>query len=288
MGDSLSENEIKALIYLLDDEDQEVAAQVHSKIMDLGETIIPHLEKEWESTLDANIQKKIEDLIHTLQFKELKRRLHDWKHSKEQDLLEGLWIVATYQYPDLELKKLREDFEQLYYETWLEMQNDLLPHEQVRMLNNAIFGKLKFSGNSKNYYSPANSMINMVLESKKGNHISLSMVYLLIAQKLKFPIYGVNLPIIFVLSYKDDQHQFYINTFNKGIIFSKDDVENFLKQQNIKLLPMFFEPCSNLDIIKRSLRNLIVCFEKLGEKEKIHELQELLGSISDDELTELL
>lgn len=288
MGESLSENEIKALIYLLDDEDHEVASHVHNKIMDLGETIIPHLEKQWESTLDPQIQKKIEDLIHTLQFKELKRRLQAWKQSKEQDLLEGLWIVATYQYPDLELKKLKEDFEQLYYETWLEMQNDLLPHEQVRMLNSAIFGKLKFSGNSKNYYSPANSMINMVLESKKGNHISLSMVYLLIAQKLKFPIYGVNLPIIFVLSYKDDQHQFYINTFNKGIIFSKDDVENFLKQQNIKLLPMFFEPCTNLDIIKRSLRNLIVCFEKLGEKEKVDELQELLGTISDDELTELL
>ena len=288
MDESLSDKEIKALIYLLDDEDQEVASQVHSKIMDLGEAIIPHLEKQWESTMDAGIQKKIEDLIHTLQYKELKRKLIQWKESKEQDLLEGLWIIATYQYPDLELKKLKEDFEQLYYETWLEMQNDLLPHEQVRLLNHAIFNKLKFSGNSKNYYSPANSMINMVLESKKGNHISLSMVYLLIAQKLKFPIYGVNLPIIFVLMYQDNGHQFYINTFNKGIIFSREDVENFLKQQNIKALPMFFEPCSSLDIIKRTLRNLIVSFEKLGEKEKVNEVQELLGTISDDELTDLI
>lgn len=288
MDESLSENEIKALIYLLDDDDQEVAAQVHNKIMDLGGTIIPHLEKQWESSLDLNTQKKIEDLIHTLQYKELKKRLLHWKLSKDQDLLEGLWIIATYQYPDLELKKLREDFEQLYYETWLDMQNDLLPHEQVRMLNQTIFSKLKFSGNSKNYYSPANSMINMVLESKKGNHISLSMVYLLIAQKLKFPIYGVNLPIIFVLTYKDEHNQFYINTFNKGIIFSKDDVENFLKQQNIKPLPMFFEPCSNLDIIKRCLRNLIVSFDKLSEQDKVEEVQELLATISDDELTDLI
>lgn len=288
MNASISNNEVKALLYLLDDEDPEVVDEVYKKIMSVGEAIIPFLEKEWESIMDATSQKKIENLIHSLQFKQVKKRLTEWSKSEQKDLLEGLWIIATYQYPDLELKKLREDFEQIYYETWLEMENDLAPQEQIRLLNNIIFSKLKFSGNTKNYYSPSNSMINIVLESKKGNHISLSMVYLLIAQKLKIPVYGVNLPIIFILTYKNEDTQFYINTFNKGIIFSKADVENFLDQQKLKPLPMFFEPCSSIDIVKRMLRNLVVAFEKLSENSKIAEVQELLNSISDDELTELM
>ncbi len=64
-------------------------------------------------------------------------------------------------------------------------------------------------------------MINQVLESKKGNPISLAAVYMLIAQKLKLPIFGVNLPNLFVLIYKSEELNFYINVFNRGVIFSK-------------------------------------------------------------------
>ena len=64
-------------------------------------------------------------------------------------------------------------------------------------------------------------MINAVLESKKGNPISMCVVYMLIAQKLKLPVYGVNLPSLFVLTYKKGDEQFYINAFNKGLNFFK-------------------------------------------------------------------
>lgn len=289
MSDTITEGEIKALIYLLDDEDKVVTQSVYNKIKSLGDEIIPHLEKEWEKCMDGETQKKIENLIHTLQYNGLKNKLTNWKNNGSVDLLEGLWLIATYQYPDLELSKLKENFEQLYYETWLEMQNgELAPHDQVRMLNSAIFNKLKFSGNSKNYYSPSNSMINIVLESKRGNHISVSMVYLLIAQKLKFPIYGVNLPIIFVLSYKNEDNQFFINPFNKGIVFSKSDVISFLEQNNLQPLPAYYEPCNNLEIVIRMFRNLIVAFEKMGEKEKVKEVQELLATLIDNDYSDLI
>ncbi|MFN8437933.1 MAG: transglutaminase-like domain-containing protein [Cytophagales bacterium] len=288
MDTSINQNEVKALLYLLDDEDLEVQKQVKAKISSIGEAIIPFLEKEWESNMDAFNQRKIENLIHTLQFDLLKKRLVEWKNTEQQDLLTGLWLVATYQYPDLELSKLKSMLEELYYEAWLDMRDDLEPHDQIRLLNNIIFSKLKFSGNTKNYYSPANSMINMVLESKRGNHISLSMVYLLIAQKLKLPIFGVNLPIIFVLTFKTTENQFYINAFNKGIVFSKNDISNFLDQQHLEPQPSYFEPCTSLEIIKRMLRNLIVAFEKQGETEKQNEVKELIQTITDLDISELL
>src|SRR4026209_1230575 len=115
---SMKETELKALVSLLDDEDGQIVSHVEEKILSLGTTIIPFLEEEWESNFNPMVQRRIEELIYTLQYELLKERIHEWHESPEQDLLTGMWLVATYQYPDIELIKLRQDLEQLYYETW--------------------------------------------------------------------------------------------------------------------------------------------------------------------------
>ena len=193
-----------------------------------------------------------------------------------------MWLVATYQYPDLELIKLKQELEQIYYETWLEFKPDLYPFDQVKIINSVFFNKLKFGANTKNFHSPGNSMINVVLESRKGNPITLCVLYMLVAQKLKLPVYGVNLPNLFVLTYKDGVNtQFYINAFNKGLIFSRQDIENYINELHLAPQSSFFEPCSNLEIIRRVFRNLIMSFDKMGEHAKAEEVKELLLLIAD-------
>jgi regulator of sirC expression with transglutaminase-like and TPR domain len=278
----MDDNKIKALISLLDDEDVEIVNQIEREIISIGESIIPYLESEWEHNFNPVVQKRIEELIHTLHFDLLKGRLKKWKEEGDQDLLEGMWLIATYQYPDLMFTKLKSDIEQIYYETWLELKNDLLPFDQVKTLNNVLFSNLKFSANTKNFHSPANSMLNIVLETKKGNPISLCVIYMLVAQKLKMPVYGVNLPNLFILTYKSNETQFYINAFNKGLIFSKADIDNYISHFNLSPLDIFYEPCSNLDILKRVLRNLIVSFEKVGDSSKVEEVKTLLRTVSDE------
>jgi regulator of sirC expression with transglutaminase-like and TPR domain len=196
--------------------------------------------------------------------------------------LTGMWLVATYQYPDLELIKLKQDLEQIYYDTWLEFKPDLYPFDQIKVINSVLFNKLKFGANTKNFHSPGNSMMNVVLESRKGNPITLCVIYLLVSQKLKLPVYGVNLPNLFVLTYKDESHApFYINAFNKGLIFSKQDIENYINELHLNPQSSFFEPCSNLEIIRRVFRNLIMSFDKMGEHAKAEEVKELLLLIAD-------
>jgi regulator of sirC expression with transglutaminase-like and TPR domain len=274
--ENLSEKELHALVSLLDDTDLEVKSHVLDKLISIGHPVIPFLEKKWEESFNPSIQKEIEDLVHQLQFLQLKERLIDWKSSPEQDLLTGLWIINTYQYPDLEFEKLNADMHQIYFEVWTAFKNDLLPYEQVRIINGVLFNSLRFSANTKNFHSPGNSMLSNVLETRKGNPISLCSIYLLVAKKLGLPIYGVNLPNLFVLTYKSADASFYINAFNKGLIFSRKDIVNYLEHLNIESRDVFFDPCSNLDIVTRVLRNLIVAFEKLGEIEKTGEIRELL------------
>jgi regulator of sirC expression with transglutaminase-like and TPR domain len=278
----MQESEIKALISLLDDDDKQVVSHVEEKILSLGKEVIPYLEKEWETSFNPGLQARIEEIIHVLQYDLLKSRLKEWHVGAEKDLLTGMWLVATYQYPDLELEKLRQELEQIYYETWLEFRPDLYPIDQIKVVNSVLFNKLKFGANTKNFHSPGNSMINVVLETRKGNPITLCVIYMLVAQKLKLPVQGVNLPNLFILTYKDDQNnQFYINAFNRGLIFSRQDIENYIHELHLVPQNSFFEACTSLDIVRRALRNLIMSFEKIGEHAKAEEVKVLLVEISD-------
>ncbi|KAA0991494.1 transglutaminase-like domain-containing protein [Dyadobacter aurulentus] len=278
----MNKKEIKALISLLDDEDHEVSQHVEEKILSLGGNVIPFLENEWEESFNPIVQRKIEELIHELQLSIMIERLQAWKNGGALDLLEGMWIIATYHYPDLSIEKLKATIEQLYYDIWIQFQEEMNAVDQIKRINSLFFGTMNFAANTKNFHSPSNSMINVVLESRRGNPITLCVIYLLVARKLGLPVYGVNLPNLFVLTYKNDNTQFYINVFNRGIIFSKTDIDHYIAQLNIKSKEIFYQPCTNLEIVQRVLRNLILSYEKTSEQDKIREIEKILKSTLDD------
>ena len=192
-----------------------------------------------------------------------------------------MMLVANYQYPDLNLPFLTRRFEQYYHEAWAEFQGEMSPMEQIKVLNDIMYNKLKFRPNSKNFHAPSNGMINVVLESKRGNPLSLCVIYLLIAQRLKMPVYGVNLPNLFIVTYKTEETQFYVNVFNNGIIFTKEDIDNYLEQLNLSENEIYYQPCSNIDMVTRALRNLASSFEKLGEYKKSDDVKVLLQSLEE-------
>jgi regulator of sirC expression with transglutaminase-like and TPR domain len=280
---TMNENELKALISLLDDDDPEISTHVEARIRAMGSALIPTLEREWEASPQPELQQKIEELIHDLQYEAVLERIGHWRDGGAMDLLEGLWIVATYQYPTLSLDKLRKDMQQLFYDVWLDITPDMHPVDQIKALNNVFYNKLKFAPNTKNFHSPTNSMINQVLETRRGNPISMCLIYMMIANKLGLPVYGVNLPNLFVLTYKNQNGvQFYINVFTKGLVFSKKDIDLYIGQLNLQELDTFYQPCTNLDIVRRMLRNLMLAFDKAGDRDRKKEVEHIMNTIRDD------
>jgi regulator of sirC expression with transglutaminase-like and TPR domain len=273
----MTTKEIKALISLLDD--PEIAPQIQSEIQHLGETIIPYLEESWEETLDPQQQQRLEDLIHQLQFEGLQQRLRVWRDAGAQDLLEGMWLLNSYQYPDADLQALNRAIEQLRFEAWTLLRSEMHPADQVQLLNHVIFRNHKFSANTQHFHSPANSMLQRVIETKRGNPLSLCIIYLLVAQRLDLPVFGVNLPNLFVLTYQlaDRPLSFYINCYNRGVVLSRADIEHYVGQLGITSQEGFYEPCSHLDIVRRAMRNLQVSFERLQEPAKAEEVGQLLS-----------
>jgi regulator of sirC expression with transglutaminase-like and TPR domain len=287
----MNPKELNALISLLDDPDEGIFNQVSGKFISLGEDIIPVLENAWEYSFDPLIQNRIENIIHQIQFDIIKTGLKEWMHPDRQNLLEGSLLIAKYQYPDIDFDKVKKQLNQIKQDVWLELNDNLTALEKVKIINHIIYDVHHFSGNTSNYHAPQNSYINNVLESKKGNPLLLSIIYTIVAQSLDIPIYGVNLPEHFVLCYvnkdpleplfeKENEGRdvlFYINPFSKGAVFGREDINAFLKQLKLDALSIFYEPCSNKEIIKRLLRNLIASYEKLGYPHKSQELRVLLN-----------
>lgn len=286
----MDKREILAMISLLDDNDNEVINTVTGTLLQQGSDVIPELEKAWEGSLSEKTQARLENLIQEIQFNGVKNDLNRWVKTGALYVLEGAFHVARFQFPDISISKLNEQIESIRKDVWLEINSNLTALEKVKILNYVIFDLHKFNRNNADFYSPQNSYINQVFETKKGNPISLAIIYLSVAYKLGLPIYGVNLPKNFILAYKDEfrQHDsadesddilFYINPYNKGAVLGRREIDYFITQQQIKPHPSFYVPCTNIDIVVRLINNLILSFEKLGYAQKIARMKELLAII---------
>jgi hypothetical protein len=295
----MSTNEIDALLNLIDDPDEAVYMQIRERLVSYGEDVIPRLENIWEiNSFGHEYQQRIEDIIHEIQFESVYKALDIWAREGGQDLFEGALMVARYQYPDMDEMEVRSDLDRIRQDVWLELNDDLTALEQVKVMNHILFEVHGLRGNKKNFHAAQNSYINTVLESKKGNPLSLSIVYMVIAQKLEIPIYGVNLPNHFLLGYADE-HQimklfggideaspgenemlFYINAFSRGAIVHKSEIDDFLRHLELSGHPNHYSACTNIVIVTRLLNNLIFSYDRLGYPEKVKELRKLHEAVA--------
>jgi regulator of sirC expression with transglutaminase-like and TPR domain len=278
--------ELEAMIKLLEDPDLEVSGMVAHKLRGMGSDVIPGLEKAWEKSVNPDFQNRIEDIIHHIQFTLLKKELEEWISLGAEKLEYGAYLVARYQYPDLYFSEVEARIEKLRKDVWLEIHEGLTALEKVRVMNHIFFAVHKLSGNTANFYSPRNSYINQVLETKKGNPISLAILYSVVARKLDMPVYGVNLPLNYVLAYKNEDYTddpngilFYINPYNRGTVLSRKEIDFFLYEQKLESRPEYFLPCSNTVTIERLLNNLVFSYEKMGYPEKTEQINELLAIV---------
>lgn len=289
--------EIEALIYLLDDTDDEVIEQVQDRLMSLGDDALMVLE-EVLYQLEESVQiKRVQILIKKLKFDKNIQYFSIWKQTGAEDLLGAVIEIARIRFPDIERQEIENAIDKIKLDAWLEMHYDLTSYEKVRILNHIFYYVHKFQGDSEDYHNADNSFINKVLERHRGNPISLAIIYSIVAQKLNIPIYGVNLPQHFVLGYKagDDleiikayndsselnqspgsEILFYINPFSQGLVLSHQSIYEFLKQINVEPRDEYFNVCSNVEIIQRILRNLIYTYEKEKNDEMLYVLQNIM------------
>lgn len=280
-------NEISALLHLLDDPDEEVFEAVSSKIVDYGKPIIPNLEHLWETTPDEPTQERIEVLIHRLHYRDLAEDFRQWNVSGHHDLTLGALLTCKFQYPEMATAPVMQEIEKVRRNIWLELNNYLTPLEQINIVTSILYSYYGLKGNETNYKEPNEFLLHKTLEAKRGNQVSNGILYLLLCEMLDIPVRAINLPKQFIVAYfkygySDEQLlnpvekiEFFIDP-TSGQVFTHKDVDNYFKRISVPPIDHYFKPQKNKDVIKQLLEEFSKCFS--GEKD-IYKQAELMDLV---------
>ncbi len=283
-------SEIKALIYLLEDDDIEVRKEISQKIISLGDYAVPFLEEAWTQESNPQTQSFIEKIIQRIQKGGFFDKLNIWKNTPNPDILEGAYILSSYQAPELNFQKIKKQINDLYYDIWLTHKPQETLENQVKNLSTIFFQKLNFKVGALNEpHTPAHTFIHRVLEKREGTPLTLSIIYMAIAQKLKMNVIGVNFPNFFVMKSPSDERQsenyfrdFFIVPLNGGEILYKPDLDDYLKSINLaNNNENYFSEATPMDMMQRMTRNLVLAYTFMNDERKTNDMKKALDMLEE-------
>ena len=90
------------------------------------------------------------------------------------------------------------------------------PEGIMAAINRYIFQTQRYQGNEDNYYSADNSYLNRVIDQRRGNPISLCMIYQLVSRRLGLPMTGIGLPGHFLCRFQTPRQIIILMPLTKG------------------------------------------------------------------------
>ncbi|MCX7665450.1 MAG: tetratricopeptide repeat protein [Gemmataceae bacterium] len=192
------------------------------------------------------------------------------------DLAEVALLLATDEYPYLD----PQDYLNLI-EIWaseLIDQYDLAecdpindPMVPLQCLIEFFFSELQFMGNQADYYNPANSYLNEVIDTRMGIPITLSILMIALGQRLGLQIGGLSFPGHFVVGVHHGEAMIVVDPFNEGQILDFEECRTIFEMHQAEP----FQPQTHLHfastrtILLRLLNNLKIIYAKSKQYEKI-------------------
>jgi len=278
--------EISALLHLIDDPDEEVFGAVSNRIVEFGRTIIPNLENLWETTVNEQVQERIELLIHRLHFTDLHEDFRQWSLAGHHDLMVGSLLAAKFQYPELTTASIVLEIEKLRRNIWLELNNYLTPLEQARIVTGILYGYYGLKGTETAYTDVNDFLLNKTIEARRGNQVGNGLLYLILAELLDIPVRAIGVPRQFILAYFKSGYsaeeveqpitkiEFFIDPAS-GMVFTHKDLELYFKRMQVPPIHSYFRPFSNKRVIQHLLEEMGKCFDNEKNAYKKDELRDL-------------
>jgi regulator of sirC expression with transglutaminase-like and TPR domain len=181
-------------------------------------------------------------------------------------LLNGALAIAMHHVPNCDVAaidaKLQGFADTVRSRVRGSQQQALLAH-----LHSFLFEEFALTGNTDDYYNPCNSYLPMVLDSKRGLPITLSLIYKIVAERLGLRVWGVGLPGHFLTAVQCDGNTMMVDPFNAGCIISQDEAVSRMRAvlgDEVEWSDELLQPVSNRHWLTRILQNLLNVFGSAG------------------------
>lgn len=277
-----TKSEIESLVFLLEDPDPYIQAQVKNRLFELGESAVPLLDQQKSESKNRSERELINEIIRHITYGNLEEdflNVLDEGVKNLKQLENAVLILSRFDNPTLREEEYKKKLDRLADMIIDEIRYQPDEKRKMNILLDFVFDELNFTGSTIDYYNPDNSYLNRVIDRRQGLPISLGLIVLFLARRLEMPFYGINMPIHFMIKYKGEKEEALIDPFDKGKVVSHNQCYFFLKQNGVEPKSKHFEVASEIEVLARCIRNLIQSYAKLNAGRKVKGLMKLLGTV---------
>jgi regulator of sirC expression with transglutaminase-like and TPR domain len=273
--------DIKNIIKLLEDPEPKVFALLEPQLVIQEQDFYSSLKAELKNNTNQLVKDRLEKVFLNVYYNNIDKLFRNIPllENGDMDLEAGTFLLATFGYPELNIDEYKKQIDIMADKLNQKVKNILDPLTLIEAVNEFVFVEEGFQGNQIDYMDPDNTFINMVIDRRTGIPITLSVIYLFLAKRLSLPFNGIGMPGHFILQYKKDNFEVFIDPYYSGQILSKKDCINFLFFSGYGFLDRYLDVTSNKEILKRMIRNLLLIYKDQNNDKKYDKLREILNII---------
>ncbi|KAJ9575100.1 hypothetical protein L9F63_007761, partial [Diploptera punctata] len=163
-----------------------------------------------------------------------------------------------------------------------------------------VFEEMGFHGNNEMYYSAEHSLINKVLEYRRGIPITLSIVFESVARRLGVKCEPVSFPAHFLLRWRERYNTetgdlspyYYIDVYNGGQFLTKRSCPRYSPESQCPMRGKSISPATPVQVIERMAHNLEVAGRQRtqmnGRGARLRSALELLNLVNPSDINCIL
>jgi regulator of sirC expression with transglutaminase-like and TPR domain len=177
------------------------------------------------------------------------------------DLLKSALLIARLDNEDFDLESYLRKTERIAEKIEGGFPEKASGEEKLKSLVFQLFQEMGFHGSTLDYNHRSNSYLNEVIDDREGLPITLSVLFIELANRLDLPVSGLGLPGHFITMYREPTlkdsnmkgKEILVDPFGGKIVSRKDAAD----LTGYRLTDDDFKPAQKKEIISRMLRNLI-------------------------------
>ncbi|GAB5356619.1 hypothetical protein AAMO2058_000305100 [Amorphochlora amoebiformis] len=199
------------------------------------------------------------------------QRLDDAK----EPLIVGASIIARTIDPEIRQDQMRKTMRNIaekakksYHEKWEKKGTTVLEELEAKLgaINHVLYSDMGFRSarSDREYYRLENNSLPHVIESRLGQPISMSIIYIILARHLGVEAWGCNMPRHFVagvrLARGGKSVTRFVDAYDKGLIYDKNGVVNMTNERaqgDITNISKSLGKAPLRQILRRMLANML-------------------------------
>lgn len=253
-----------ALLTLLDDASPAVRKALVAHFQELGDCGIQFL-REVSGGADRALAKHAAWFLAELKYGDPVADFRTFIRSLHYELETGTLLLGRTVNPALDAAACGAALDKIAARCRELTSDPATAREKCRILNRVLFHEWGFRGNVEHYTDPLNSFLDQVIARRKGIPISLSILYLLVAQRLDLELEPVGLPGHFVVGCFTAPEPFFVDPFDRGVFRDADEVFDLLRANNLTPTATDLMPTPVREVLCRCCRNLVNHYGTAGD-----------------------